>query len=401
MQAIVSQSLPGISPKAQIPTTPTQYSEKSRLVPSQNKFILPQNKSSASNKNPLATNSSGRLQADLSLLEASYQASLLANKQKTASNTNLHNVEVSSRNVSIVNEKTPVTGMVENSNSINQSLCNNNNVAEVGDNNLKASSETQNLTMNKWPLKPGVLVHVNSNHSLSPKNFGRTIVRANENINNFSSKNEVKENTSVTTAQENTVNKPISFDPEKCANIMKQSNAQRQSTFSRIFKKMDISNKLGKSKGDDGECLASTEKQDSKPKSNKMALSLTGFSLKDETVSKNKGIKSIFQGSKPLVVSTEGGNALQANNLLFHFICFFTPSFAYFVLFLCVVMFDILVVTYRRPPKNTHNEQNDDISKQNLINKSSNDDDLDDHDVLNQSRNCSSSRKRKKPGEGL
>lgn len=299
VQAIVSQSLPGISPKAQMPTTPTQYSEKSRLVPSQNKFILPQNKSVASNKNPLATNTSGRLQADLSILEASYQASLLANKQKTASNTNLH-IEVS-----IVNEKTPVKGTIDSSNATNTNLCNNNNVAEVGDNNLKSASE--NVTINKWPLKPGVLVHVNSNHSLSPKNFGRTIVKAEESTNNFPNDNEIKESTSASAVQESTENKSVTFDREKCANIMKQSNSQRESTFSRIFKKMDISNKLGKAKGDEGECLANEEKPDAKrTKSNKMALSLTGFTLKEEP-SKNKGIKSIFQGSKPLVVSTEGG----------------------------------------------------------------------------------------------
>lgn len=71
--------------------------------------------------------------------------------------------------------------------------------------------------------------------------------------------------------------------------------------------------------------------------------------------------------------------------------------------FVCYVFyhFAILVVTFRRPPKNNNNAQNEDTTKHNLIDKSTNDDDIDEPNVSNESRANSGSRKRKKPGEGL
>lgn len=344
VQAIVSQSIPGISPRICLPTTPV-YNEKSRLVPMQGQFIVPQTKTAA-NLNPLANAAnSGRLQADLSQLEASYQAGLQA-KQIAQSNASLNLI---SDSVSICNESKQNASMsttFKKDESVTLFQNDNNNDVSTNDNEVKSDSQSKMASKNrnvgragnKWPLKPGVLVHVNSNHSLSPKKFGRNAAKTTsgdmdthlEEIcvaeDGKRSVNQPKDLTKVGILERDCdiiiqdlnenrdMNQSIKFDKDKCRNLMKSERPSRKkSRCFKLFNKIDFLRMEKNLKSDEDECISdsdgATSRKVKRTKSNKRALSLVGFSLKDGRVDK-KGhkskLRSCFQSSSPIIPS-EGG----------------------------------------------------------------------------------------------
>ncbi|XP_045485352.1 uncharacterized protein LOC110992992 isoform X2 [Pieris rapae] len=113
-QSIISQALPALSPRIDLSFSP-KTSDRARLVDSKNSHL----------KMTLHDKSSNSLQASLSQLEATINANGADGSEvETRANEDNDRVE-------------PLS------------------------------------SPNKWPLKPGVLVHVNSNHTLSPKNPAR------------------------------------------------------------------------------------------------------------------------------------------------------------------------------------------------------------------------------------
>ncbi|CAG9790130.1 unnamed protein product [Diatraea saccharalis] len=125
-QSIISQALPALSPRINLSFSP-KSSDRTRLVDSQN---YPHNLEMNKFNEQTVTSS---LQANLSQLEASINC-----KPK--------------------NDET-------NENQETQS--------PKPEPRTDADKVQTVVTPNKWPLKPGVLVHVNSNHTLSPKNQAR------------------------------------------------------------------------------------------------------------------------------------------------------------------------------------------------------------------------------------
>ena len=79
-----------------------------------------------------------------------------------------------------------------------------------------------------------------------------------------------------------------------------------------IFKRMSFARKSIKS--DEDECLSddgntANSKKVKRTKSNKRALSLVGFTLKDGEAEgwRSRGLKGIFQGPPPVVRPSQGG----------------------------------------------------------------------------------------------
>lgn len=314
----------------------------------QGQFIVPQTKT-GSNLNPLANaENSGRLQADLSQLEASYQAGLQA-KQIAQSNASLN---LMSDSVTICNEgkqNTSVSNTLKNDKNETLFQNDNNNDVSTNDNEVsniisdsqsKVAAKNRNVGRagNKWPLKPGVLVHVNSNHSLSPKKFGRNAAKsASRDIDihleeickaedGKRSINQTKDLTKVGILERDCdiiiqdlnenrdMNQSIKFDKDRCRNLMiSERPSRKKSRCFKLFNKIDFLRTERNLKSDEDECISdsdgATSRNVKRTKSNKRALSLVGFSLKDGRVDK-KGhkskLRSCFQSSSPIIPS-EGG----------------------------------------------------------------------------------------------
>ncbi|XP_064075310.1 hemicentin-1 isoform X4 [Vanessa tameamea] len=121
-QSIISQALPALSPRLNLSFSP-KSPDRTRLVESQS---YPHN-----------------LEMTLNERSNNLQASVIQ------SDTNDENIQVNKE-----------TGIENSDNQNSEPKIDTNKVQTV-------------VTPNKWPLKPGVLVHVNSNHTLSPKNQAR------------------------------------------------------------------------------------------------------------------------------------------------------------------------------------------------------------------------------------
>ncbi|CAB3242555.1 unnamed protein product [Arctia plantaginis] len=146
------------------------------------------------------------------------------------------------------------------------------------------SNKVQNVvTPNKWPLKPGVLVHVNSNHTLSPKNQARLHSQA-------------------TTEESNLglLERPKTEEksPPKIE-YSKKSGKPKQNVVSGILK--NIRRKSDDSDDDSG-------KYKKINKTNKRAMSLVNMNKTAYVVQKNR-LKSLFQSEKPNIIVTEGGSS--------------------------------------------------------------------------------------------
>lgn len=138
------------------------------------------------------------------------------------------------------------------------------------------------VTPSKWPLKPGVLVHVNSNHTLSPKNQAR-LQAANEESNlGLLERNKTEDKS-----------------PPK-VEYSKKNGKPRQNVVSGIFK--NLRRKSEDSDDDSG-------KYKKINKSNKRAMSLVSMNRPGYLVQKSR-LKSLFQSEKPNIIVTEGGSCL-------------------------------------------------------------------------------------------
>lgn len=128
------------------------------------------------------------------------------------------------------------------------------------------------VTPNRWPLKPGVLVHVNSNHTLSPKNQTRV------------ASNNAKTESNLGLLERNANNKTAT----------PAAKPKRQNVISEIMRNLRI-------KSDSSDDSGKYKKIN---KSNKRVMSLalgrSGYAPKNR-------FKSLFQSDSPNVVVTEGG----------------------------------------------------------------------------------------------
>lgn len=241
-QSIISQALPALSPRINMSFSP-KSSDRTRLVDTQNyAHNLEMNK--------FKENSS--LQANLSQLEATLNASRSQAREET---------------------ETPKTEVKNDAN------------------------KTQTVvTPNKWPLKPGVLVHVNSNHTLSPKNQAR-LQAAN------AAKIEEKEDEANLGLLERNRSTIEENDKSKTEYSKKTGKPRRntQNVVTGIFK-----NLRKKSDNDSDDDSGKYKKIN---KSNKRAVSLVNLNKSGYSLPKNR-LRSFFQSETPNVIVTEGGSCL-------------------------------------------------------------------------------------------
>ncbi|XP_049882020.1 hemicentin-1 isoform X5 [Pectinophora gossypiella] len=229
-QSIISQALPALSPRINLSFSP-KSSDRTRLVDSQN-YPLEMNK--------FKENST--LQANLSQLEATLNSSRVAKIEES-------------------NEtETPKESLPENTTPV--------------------------VSPNKWPLKPGVLVHVNSNHTLSPKNQAR--------LQAASQKAEEREDEANLGLLER--NRKTD-DAEPKTEYPKRTKTKHAQNVMGIFK-----NLRRKSDNDSDDSNGKYKKIN---KSNKRALSLINLNKSGYALPKNR-LKSLFQSETPNVIVTEG-----------------------------------------------------------------------------------------------
>lgn len=143
------------------------------------------------------------------------------------------------------------------------------------------------VTPSKWPLKPGVLVHVNSNHTLSPKNQARLQQAAVE-----------ESNLGLLERNQNE-------DKSPKVEYSKKNGKPRQSVVTGIFK--NLRRKSEDSDDDSG-------KYKKINKSNKRAMNLVNMNKPGYVLPKNR-LRSLFQSEKPNIIVTEGGSSHKHNYL--------------------------------------------------------------------------------------
>lgn len=233
-QSIISQALPALSPRLNLSFSP-KSPDRTRLVESQS---YPHNIEMTINER-----STNNLQA--------------SNLQPEANNAN-----------------TQANNEIENSeNQISETKVDTNKVQTV-------------VTPNKWPLKPGVLVHVNSNHTLSPKNQARLQNRAQNENNN-------ENNLGLLERPRNEENRtPPKIDYSKKAGKPRKNT---QNVVTGILK--NLRRKSDSSDDDSG-------KYKKINKSNKRAVSLVTL---NKSYGPKRSIRSFFQSERPNVIVTEGG----------------------------------------------------------------------------------------------
>lgn len=234
-QSIISQALPALSPRINLSFSP-KSSDRTRLVDSSYPHSLEMNK--------FKEQQTSSLQANLSQLEATIKSS---EETETA--------------------QTPKTEPKADTN--------------------KAQTV---VTPSKWPLKPGVLVHVNSNHTLSPKNQARL-----QNVNN---QNKEAEESNLGLLERNN-NKEEDKSPNKSEYSKKNGKPRRhtQNVVTGLLK--NLRRKSEDSDDDSG-------KYKKINKSNKRAVSLMSLNKSGYSVPKNR-LRSLFQSETPNVIVTEGG----------------------------------------------------------------------------------------------
>lgn len=244
-QSIISQALPALSPRLNLSFSP-KSSDRTRLVDSTN---YPHNLEMNKFKEQTVTSS---LQANLSQLEATIK---------------------SKENESDQNVQTPKT-------------------EPKADGNKPQTV----VTPSKWPLKPGVLVHVNANHTLSPKNQARlqTVVAQ--------SKPETEE-ANLGLLERNRSN---SEDKSPKSEYSKKNGKPRRHTQNVVTGLL----KNLRRKSDDSDDDSGKYKKINK--SNKRAVSLMNLNKAGYSIPKNR-IRSFFQSETPNVIVTEGGSLLLNN----------------------------------------------------------------------------------------
>nr|XP_053621027.1 uncharacterized protein LOC128681264 isoform X2 [Plodia interpunctella] len=234
-QSIISQALPVLSPRLNLSFSP-KSSDRTRLVDTQNYPQLEMNK--------FRENTSS-LQANLSQLEATI-------------------------NQTPKNESENQTTKTEP--------------------NSESSKGQTVTTPSKWPLKPGVLVHVNSNHTLSPKNQAR--------LQNAARTAQETEDANLGLLERNK-NPEEPKSPPKVEYSKKNGKPRRhtQNVVTGMFK--GLRKKIDNNSDDD------SGKYKKINKSNKMAISLVNLNKSGYCLPKNR-LRSFFQSETPNVIVTEG-----------------------------------------------------------------------------------------------
>lgn len=242
-QSIISQALPALSPRLNLTFSP-KTSDRTRLVDSQNY-------TEANKSRELHSNS---LQANLSQLEETINANKSPNRENEANEQETPKAEARAHSDKVQTVVTP----------------------------------------SKWPLKPGVLVHVNSNHTLSPKNQARMAA-------NISNAND-KEDATLGLLERNKNKIDDDTSPSKSEYSRKNGKPRRhtQSVVSGIFKNL-------RKRSDDSDDDSGKYKKINK--TNKRAVSLVNLNKPGYSLPKSK-IRSFFQGETPNVIVTEGGSSL-------------------------------------------------------------------------------------------
>lgn len=240
-QSIISQALPALSPRLSLSFSP-KSSDRTRLVDSQS-YNLEMNK--------FRENAS--LQANLTQLEATIN----------------------------VNEETEMqTPKPEPTDEIN-----------------KAQGV---VTPNKWPLKPGVLVHVNSNHTLSPKNQNRLQTNL--------SKTEENEEANLGLLERK---RKQTDEVGSVSEYSKKNGKPRRHTQNVVT---GLIRNLRKKNDNDSDDESGKYKKINK--SNKRAVSLVNLNKTGYAIPKSR-LRSFFQSEAPNVIVTEGGS------LFFHLFYFY------------------------------------------------------------------------------
>ncbi|XP_052742760.1 uncharacterized protein LOC112046705 isoform X2 [Bicyclus anynana] len=232
-QSIISQALPALSPRINLSFSP-KSSDRTRLVDSQ-----------------------------------SYPHSLeMTLKEKSASNLQVSLTQLESTINS--NRSTQNENIAQTPNAQPKNDCN--NIQTV-------------VTPSKWPLKPGVLVHINSNHTLSPKNQARLQNRPQNN-------NEEESNLGLLERNRNIEEPKASPKIEYSKKNGKPKKHQKSVTgiLKNLRRKSDSS--------DD-----SNGKYKKINKSNERAVSLVTLS---KSYGPRKRLRSFFQSEAPNVIVTEG-----------------------------------------------------------------------------------------------
>lgn len=155
------------------------------------------------------------------------------------------------------------------------------------ENKVESEPNQSAVTTNKWPLKPGVLVHVNSNHSLSPKNQAK--ITSNSQTND-------EANLGLLERNRNTHN-----DPNKNkAGYLKNTGKSKGHT-QRVVR--GILNNFRKRTNDSDDSGQYKKIQ----KSNKRATALINFNKSNHKQPKSR-LRSFFQSETANVIVTEGGS---------------------------------------------------------------------------------------------
>lgn len=149
------------------------------------------------------------------------------------------------------------------------------------------------VTPSKWPLKPGVLVHVNDNHTLSPKNQARLQKKQDESVTVDANLGLLERNK---TAEEEESKNYIDNKYSKKPDNLKRNSRTFMSGFFKNFRR--------KSDNDNSDDESGKYKKINK--SNKRAVSLVKLNKSGYSIQKSR-IRSFFQYDAPNVIITEGG----------------------------------------------------------------------------------------------
>lgn len=226
-QSIISQALPALSPRISLTFSP-KSSDRTRLVDSQ-----------------------------------SYSLEMNKFKENTSLQANITQLEVMNTADEETEMQTPIT--------------------EPKNESYKAQTV---VTPSKWPLKPGVLVHVNSNHTLSPKNQAR-----------LQMKTEESDDVNLGFLERNR----SSIDDVPKVEYSKKNGKPRRHTQNVVTG--IIRNLRRKSDIDSDDDSGKYKKIN---KSNKRAISLMNLNKSGYVLQKNR-LRSFFQSEAPNVIVTEGG----------------------------------------------------------------------------------------------
>lgn len=287
-QSIISQAL---SPRLNLSFSP-KSPDKTRLVDSQATYAhgqLEMDKFTVDEEPPSCEPpTTDTLHTNLSQLEATINASI--NATKTISDTNQDLTP---------KEDTPKTESITN------------------------SDNTQSAVMkSKWPVKPGVLVHVNSNHTLSPKNQARLQMQNRRNVDNV----QMEANLGLLERNANNNDRDETKKTPPKAEYSKKMGKPRRHTQSIVSGLLKNFRKQSDNVHD-----SDSGKYKKINKSNKRALSLLSVQQERPAFPRSR-IRALFQSDSPNVIVTEGGTTYTYTDFLSSYTHIHTPHTHIYIL---------------------------------------------------------------------